>query len=238
MRQVLETRGTDVNARAAGLAPLHLAAQYLAPVTVRELLNHFHIQVNAQTAREQQTALMVALSTEQEDCDGNRLEVIRTILEDERCHLDQQDSDGWIALTYSARTGNLDAGWLLLAEERSQIYTIEQLLNACRVAYLSGNEAFCDILMQSITDGQRSEIRKKIVNLKGKNKIFFSELDNEAFLSLQLNGRKLSHDAPVKKSDERCSGMVGTYQTCCGTSSFVGQSRSTSAGRKYRSTSS
>ncbi|GAV06250.1 hypothetical protein RvY_16270 [Ramazzottius varieornatus] len=166
LRQVLETRGTDANARAAGLTALHLAAQYLNPAAVRELLNHPLTHINSQTTLEQQTPLMVALSTDHKGPDEDRLEIIQTILENEQCHLDQQDTDGWIALTYAARTGNWDAGWLLLAEERSQVYTIDQLLNACRVAYLSGNEAFCDILMQSITDGQRAEIRKKITALK------------------------------------------------------------------------
>ncbi|GAU87540.1 hypothetical protein RvY_00370 [Ramazzottius varieornatus] len=166
LERALQDLDVDVNATANGITPLYLAAFSLYLSGVKVLLEHPETLVNGRTGDEQQTALMVAVATAVDDPAGKRIGVIRALLDDGRCLLNQQDKDDWTALTYAARTGNTEAGRLLLSENRASSYSVKQLLNACRIAYLSGHEVFCKVLMENITRAQCSGVLREITTVK------------------------------------------------------------------------
>ena len=168
LQKILGKPDVDVNVKVNGLTPLHLAAQHHFLYGVKRLLENLKTLINELTTREHQSPLMVSLSTEEKDDEGNQTGIILAIIKDKRCLLDQRDNESWTALTYAARTGHVKAGILLLSEGRSQKYTVNQLMNACRMAYLSGHEDFCQVLLINITRTQCIEIQQKISTLKGR----------------------------------------------------------------------
>ena len=60
-------------------------------------------------------------------------------------------------------------GKILLADQRSMHYTVNQLVNAYRQAVLSGHDEFCDLLMDSLTASQKEHIRSLVLKLKGSS---------------------------------------------------------------------
>ncbi|OQV22996.1 putative Mitogen-activated protein kinase kinase kinase 10 [Hypsibius exemplaris] len=167
LQALLSKRETDVNVRTSGLTPLHLAAQFILVDMLKLLLEKPSILVNALSSEEKLTPLMVAITTDATGItEEERTTVVRCLVDDVRCEVDKADEDGWIALTHAARHGNVQVGKILLADQRSMIYTIDQLVNAYRQAVLGGHDDFCDLLMDSLTTSQKEHIRGLVFKLK------------------------------------------------------------------------
>jgi len=144
MVEALLRAGANPNvARASGMTPLFDAIDVASSQLVKTLLAH-GANVNAATTKTKITPLMWAIGEGQPD--------IAKLLLDAHADVQAVTSDGFSALTFAARTGDVPTGRLLLAAGLPANETGTNRVHALPYAALSGQDEFALFLLDQGAD--------------------------------------------------------------------------------------
>lgn len=60
---------------------------------------------------------------------------------------------------------------MLLRNGRTQLYTIDQLINAANLAYTSGHENICEQIIENLTVSQKIVVQERLETVRSKREL-------------------------------------------------------------------